>query len=1039
MKVFVCHSSKDAGELSKIKSCLQKYGFDLFLAHKDIPTTEKDFVDKIKGEINICDVFLLIANCRSKTSSCCNQEIGFALAEETIKGKKILVFFEGKDYAPQKWDLLGFRQGVPYKNWDELCKKLLAELNKLKDDDTHSTSSEINTVNNLHSDLRIMNLLGSWNSSFQQDKAVVESLLDGDFETWIEKMRELVNKPQSPITLKNGIAWQIKKNLRLTAWEAVGESIFDDNLNRLRECAISILSEHDPKFDLNPEKRFMAEFYKKIPNHSQELKKGIAETLALLANKPDALKYCPRNKAKDLPISVIREVFQNEDWTLWASLKDVLPLLAEASPEMFISIVERLLHKNPCPLDNLFPQTNDTSIFVDNNLVYLLFALETIAWEERHLARVTTILGELASRDKGLGNWGNRPINSLSTIFLPWLPQTMASWEKQRVAMDTLRKNNPDIAWKVLLSLLPGVTTSSSGCQKPWSYSVRKPEVSGKDYEKQIASYRKTITDMAMADNDKLIELVESLYRLDSGNREKLTKHIESHDIPKEKRFDLWQKLIDFTSTHKKFADADWTLKREEIEQIDKTIEKIAPEDLQGHHSYLFDRENYELYDEQGSYEDQEKKIENRRQKAIKEILEEGGVNSVIEFAQKVKFPLDVGLSFGSFVENEVDSEIFEKYLEYEQGNIADFVTGFIRAKHRIGGWNWVDKLNTDKWTETQKCHLLLSLPARHETWKRVETLLTNTRDYWAKAFVHAPHFTEEEFQMSVDNLLKVQRPISALNCFFWMDYNKLGLPPEKTIKALTESLSTKERNAGHCDSRNIAKIIKNLQNNPKVNPDELIRIEVAYFKALEYESDYSPKTLEYEIASEPEFFHKILSRAYRSESEETKQLSEEEEESIAGNSFAILKSWKTVPGTQPDETFSEDKFKLWIEKSLELCEKSGRLKIGQQCIGEVLIHSPEDPNGLWIHSAVAEILDGSNMNNMRTGFSVGIHNSRGASWVDPEGKPERELAKKYREKADKVEDRGYHRLASTLRDLANSYERMAQQNIDMAKDREES
>jgi hypothetical protein len=52
------------------------------------------------------------------------------------------------------------------------------------------------------------------------------------------------------------------------------------------------------------------------------------------------------------------------------------------------------------------------------------------------------------------------------------------------------------------------------------------------------------------------------------------------------------------------------------------------------------------------------------------------------------------------------------------------------------------------------------------------------------------------------------------------------------------------------------------------------------------------------------------------------------------------------------------------------------------------------------------------------------------AHWIDPTGKPERELAAKYRNQAEEVENAGYHRLAAALRDLAESYDREAERII---------
>ncbi|NMB13433.1 MAG: hypothetical protein GX977_14245, partial [Firmicutes bacterium] len=40
---------------------------------------------------------------------------------------------------------------------------------------------------------------------------------------------------------------------------------------------------------------------------------------------------------------------------------------------------------------------------------------------------------------------------------------------------------------------------------------------------------------------------------------------------------------------------------------------------------------------------------------------------------------------------------------------------------------------------------------------------------------------------------------------------------------------------------------------------------------------------------------------------------------------------------------------------------------------------------------------------------------------------PEKELAEHFRQKAEEVENAGYHRLVQTLRDLASAYEREAE------------
>jgi hypothetical protein len=86
------------------------------------------------------------------------------------------------------------------------------------------------------------------------------------------------------------------------------------------------------------------------------------------------------------------------------------------------------------------------------------------------------------------------------------------------------------------------------------------------------------------------------------------------------------------------------------------------------------------------------------------------------------------------------------------------------------------------------------------------------------------------------------------------------------------------------------------------------------------------------------------------------------------------------------DGTFSEERFTEWLQRVKEVCTESGHLEVALINIGEVLIHTPPDPDGLWIHRAVAAALNDREADDMRDGFRTGTYNSRGVHWVDPTG-----------------------------------------------------
>ena len=95
------------------------------------------------------------------------------------------------------------------------------------------------------------------------------------------------------------------------------------------------------------------------------------------------------------------------------------------------------------------------------------------------------------------------------------------------------------------------------------------------------------------------------------------------------------------------------------------------------------------------------------------------------------------------------------------------------------------------------------------------------------------------------------------------------------------------------------------------------------------------------------------------------------------------------------------------------------------------MIHAQSDPDGLWIRRAVAAALNDREADDMRDGFRTGTYNSRGVYWVDPTGKPEKELAEQFRSKAEEVENAGFQRFAVTLRGLADNYDREAKRIAD--------
>jgi len=222
------------------------------------------------------------------------------------------------------------------------------------------------------------------------------------------------------------------------------------------------------------------------------------------------------------------------------------------------------------------------------------------------------------------------------------------------------------------------------------------------------------------------------------------------------------------------------------------------------------------------------------------------------------------------------------------------------------------------------------------------------------------------------------------------------------------------------------------MQISKEINPDDLFRVEWMYLPLLDKDNNAEPKLLENKLASEPAFFCEIIRLAFRSNKDRKKKREvSKDKKALAGNAYKLLDVWHTTPGTDTKKIFSEKLFRQWINYVVESCKESGHLEIALQKIGNVLIYSPSDPGGLWINKVIAEFLNKKEFEHMRIGYRLGILNSRGVHWIDPTGTPEKELAKKYRQREDDIELIGYYRFASTLRELADSYDREAERIVE--------
>lgn len=879
--------------------------------------------------------------------------------------------------------------------------------------------------------LAVVNLIGSWNESNEADIAVVTQIIGEDYSNWIADLRETLQIHDCPLSYKNGL-WRFKD--RLKSWQEFGSRLFDNHLDIFKAVALEVFRIDDPSFELPGEERYAAAIHGKVLPHSGNLREGLAEALALIGSRAASLINCTSGKTDAISVLTVRELFEESDWIRWGSLNSLLPSISEASPDEFLLAVENAIAATPSPFDKLFEQ-EDTGVFGRNYITGLLWALEGIAWEETYLNRTAVALAEIASHDPG-GNWANRPGNSLTDIFLPWMPHTLASVEKRQAALKTIWAEQPEVAWKLLESLLPSQHSTTSGTHKPrwretipegWEKGVTKGE-----YWEQSRFCAELIVEQAGFDVVKLASLAGNYDHLPPPASEELRVRLLSENclkLSEQERLPLWTALCKLIARHRRFPEAKWSLGEDFLLPLEEIANQLAPQSHSLLHRRLFSDYDAYLYEGDGDWQDEQEKLFQIRKAAIGDILGEGGLSQVLKFASTVSNTHHIGEVLADLDQPEFDAELLPALLDKENQKLWSLVAAYAWRRRFMGNWQWFDDIKKTGWEPKQIALLLCALPFEKNAWDRAAQLLGENEDeYWNNTSANTFQ-TEDDTEYALRKLLEFGRPNAVIEGLTKKLYKKKDINPELACDALLALVQAAER-TGRIDSYHITEIIKALQENTATDQDKLFHVEWAYVSLLDSHSDGSPITLENRLASDPGFFCELIQLIYRADCEEPEKEPSQQHRDIATNAYRLLSTWKVVPGARADGAFEPDAFTEWLNTMEEIVKASGHYDVAMIRLGDVLVNAPEGPEGLWIHPVIAEAMNSRERSNLRDGYSTGIYNSRGVHTVDPEAKPERALAEKYRHRADQVENAGYQRLATTLRGVADSYGRDAERII---------
>jgi hypothetical protein len=876
-------------------------------------------------------------------------------------------------------------------------------------------------------------LAGSWDATNSKDEEALRQLISiGDYPSLEGSLRSLAKLRDPPVDIQ-GAYWTIRAPV--DTFVHLAHLFTADDVRRLRTVTIDVFSEIDTSED--PDAPFSIEATQS-KRYSNWLREGLANTLlqiAVLAEESgfDVAGIKPQRWVEqlvaDLPGlssgTAIISAMRRELWTLM-----------EAAPRPLLNALEQLLKGDAGQAKTFF--SKEAGLFTPTSPhTYVLWALETLAWDPVFLPRVSMILARLAAIDPG-GQFTNRPINSLRSIFLPWAPNTHASIAQRKAALTDLVGALPETGWKLAVLLLPKSHDTNDITRKPKFRDAGASQcevlTNGKVWEGQELAID-IVLQLTADDPGRWSEVVKQFYNWTPSQKARaiteLSNWFSTTAMPTK---DVWEELNELVNRHVAFAHADWALAQDEIAHCRELLQKFAPADAVERISWLFDRWSPQMGVQ---YEANDEEIEKARRSALEEILRSPNPSDLFRLIEIADEPGSVAVAAGSSLEtaDEFLPLITRAITEGDAKRVLFARVLSAVANNRYPStWKQLFRAASSEWQPIQIGILLANWDDNGENWDFVESFGEETRaTYWKEKAPFSMRLSGAEVSRGVEEYLSVGRAEAAIRA---CHYSVKELPTElivRLMRSLVVELTSKQRSPDQMTDYYAEHVLGELDTRTDLSEMELAGIEYASLPLLERK----PRRLVIHrlMASSPEFYINLIQSVFGEASDERHSGPSEitaAQKAKARNDYQLLHDFDVVPGTTGTE-IDYNILHEWVSRVRDIAAESDRTVITDIYIGHVLAHAPQDEEGVWPPKAVRSLLENLQNADIERGISTERYNMRGvySKALDEGGDKERAIANTYRSWSSACAD--YPATAALLERIAEGYERHAEEDDDRA------
>lgn len=885
-----------------------------------------------------------------------------------------------------------------------------------------------------------MMLIGAWNAKAKADTEILSVLANRPYEQIEEAVTRLLQFDDPPVWSAGSYRGVASK---IDLLFAISKSVTEKDLNEFFTLAEYVLSEADPALGLPADDRWAAGVYGKVRDHSAALREGICETLVILSVHGNNLFKDRLGTDVDARVGrLIEGLLTPLTLDKLMSHERDLPRYAEAAPETFLSLLETDL-KTPEPVVLGLLKPASTGIFGSCPRTGLLWGLECLAWKPQRLPRVVSILAQL-SQTKINDNWANKPIGSLEAIFRSWMPQTAASLEERCKALELLTRRYPDIGWEICVEQFnPGSRVGDYSYRPHW-----RSDASGAGQpvqtRKEIYEFARKALDLALAwpshEENTLGDLVERLGGMAEEDHATLWRLIEDwaadpNTIDKARAM-LRERIRRFALTRVGRRRVEDEATRGHARAI---YAKLEPFDPVIRHGWLFEKQWVEesadeLEEDDLDFSAREERIHALRIAALTDVWAQGGFDGVTALLAESGAAPTVGQYVALCITDStgrIDFLLRCLGLRGELEQKADAcMLGFLWSVDTAARpallLTVAERIDAD-----QQVRFFRSSPFEKLTWLIVDAYGTEvSARYWKEVYPQwSRRHSDSDLNELVDRLLDVERPRAAFHAAH-MDWARLETSRLKRLLTDVATVGEEPQGTYRLDAHDVSEALQALDGRAGVTVNDMAQMEFRFVSALDH-SKHGIPNLERQIGESPLLYMQVMALLWKRSDDGQDppewRIEDPERRSAVGSAMhRVLEQMKRIPGTDADGKIGTSALMDWLTQVRALAAQYGRVEITDQCLGQLLAKVPPESTGVWPCVPVCEAMESIASPEIGRGFSVGVHNSRGAVWRGEGGARERDLAATYRGWSQKLAFQ-YPYVASVIEEIAASYDREAE------------